>query len=316
MEAPVGAALDGERVDRAVALLTGLARAEVAALVDAGAVHLDGRAVSARSRRVRAGQTLAVDLPESSGTAALEADPSVTVPIVHEDPDLLVVDKPAGLVVHPGAGNPRGTLVQGLLAHFPDLADLADEDDADSDRPGIVHRLDKGTSGLLVVARTPSARATLVSDLAARRVDRRYAALVVGSVEADEGLVDAPLGRSSRDPTRMAVQAGGREARTRYRVERRFTRPEPLTLLECRLETGRTHQIRVHLAAIGHPVLGDPRYGGGRTGRGSDLARRLPPDRPWLHARSLAFAHPRTGEALSFTSPLPADLQAVLGALS
>lgn len=313
MEAPVSAALDGERVDRAIALLTGLPRAEVAGLVEAGAVRVDGRPVDARGRRVRAGQLLAVDLPEPAGGGGLEPDPAVAVPVVYEDPDLLVVDKPAGLVVHPGAGNRTGTLVQGLLARYPDLAGLADEEEGVADRPGIVHRLDKGTSGLLVVARTPAARAALVAALAAHRVERRYAALARGAVDADEGLVDAPLGRSSRDPTRITVQAGGREARTRYRVEARFTTPEVLTLLECRLETGRTHQIRVHLTAIGHPIVGDPRYGGRRAGAAAGL---LPPDRPWLHAGALAFAHPRTGEALAFRSPLPADLQAVLDTLA
>src|SRR5262249_5298447 len=151
--------------------------------------------------------------------------------------------------VHPGAGNPTGTLVHGLLARFPELADWA----GTSDRPGIVHRLDKGTSGLLIVARTPDAQAALAAELARRQVGREYVTLVRGPVDADAGLVDAPLGRSERDPTRFRVQAGGRPARTRYEVEARFAGPVPTTLLRCRLETGRTHQIRVHLASIGHP---------------------------------------------------------------
>ncbi len=325
MESLVGATLDGERVDRAVALLSGLSRAEVAELVAAGAVRLDGLPVTSRARRIRAGQLLGVELPAPTPEAGSDPDPTVTVPVVYEDADLLVVDKPAGLVVHPGAGHRRGTLVQGLLARYPDIAELAGDGAAEGaggegagggrgpgERPGIVHRLDKGTSGLLVVARSEAARASLVADLAAHRVERRYSVLVAGSVQADGGLVDAPLGRSGRDPTRIAVQSGGREARTRYRVERRLSTPEAVTLLECRLETGRTHQIRVHLATIGHPVVGDPRYGGRRA---AAVARLLPPDRPWLHARALAFAHPVTGEALSFVSPLPGDLQAVLDEL-
>lgn len=316
MEIPVGPTLDGERVDRAVSLLCGLPRAESSALVDAGAVRLDGRAVTTRGRRVRSGQTLSVDLPEASdGGRILEGDLSVAVTVVYEDGDLLVVDKPAGLVVHPGAGNPTGTLVQGLLARYPELAEMEGVGGGDgaSERPGIVHRLDKGTSGLLVVARSERARAALVADLAAHRVDRRYLALVLGAVGADEGTIDAPLGRSNRDPTRIAVQAGAREARTHYRVETRFAVPEPLSLLECRLETGRTHQIRVHLSAIGHPVAGDGRYGGRRR---STVGGMLPADRPWLHARALALTHPISGERLELTSPLPDDLRAVLECLS
>ena len=314
MEAPVGATLDGERVDRAVALLCGLPRAEVATLVCSGAVRLDGRAVLVRGRRVREGQLLTVDLPEVAPAGArVEGDPSVSVDVVYEDRDLIVVDKPAGLVVHPGAGNPTGTLVQGLLARYPELAELADGEGDDARRPGIVHRLDKGTSGLLIVARSRRARASLVADLAAHRVERTYLALVVGSVAADEGTVDAPLGRSLRDPTRISVQSGGREARTHYRVEARFAEPELSSLLECRLETGRTHQIRVHLAAIDHPVVGDGRYGGRRN---SSVGALLPPDRPWLHARALAFGHPVSGQRIELSSPVPADLEAVLRNLS
>ncbi|MDA8062936.1 MAG: RluA family pseudouridine synthase [Actinomycetota bacterium] len=310
----MGATLDGERVDRAVALLCGLPRAEVATLVGSGAVRLDGRAVLVRGRRVREGQLLTVDLPEVAAVrGCLEGDPSVSFDVVYEDRDLIVVDKPAGLVVHPGAGNPTGTLVQGLLARYPELAELTDGEGDDARRPGIVHRLDKGTSGLLIVARSRRARASLVADLAAHRVERTYLALVIGSVAADEGTVDAPLGRSLRDPTRISVTSGGREARTHYRVEARFAEPERSSLLECRLETGRTHQIRVHLAAIDHPVVGDGRYGGRRS---SAVGALLPPDRPWLHARALAFAHPVSGRRIELSSPVPADLDAVLRSLS
>jgi 23S rRNA pseudouridine1911/1915/1917 synthase len=307
----VPAALDGERVDRAVALLTGLSRADVAELVVRGAVSLRGSIVGARSRRVKAGDVLEVDVPPVSRAGGPVADSTVLVPVVHADDQVIVVDKPAGLVVHPGAGHPGGTLVHGLLSLFPDLADLG-RPGPDRDRPGIVHRLDKGTSGLLVVARTRTARDALIAQLAARAVDRRYAALVWGQVEAAEGLVDAPLGRAETDPTRIAVRAGGREARTRYLVERRYTRPHDVTLLECRLETGRTHQIRVHLAAIGHPIVGDPRYGG----RARRAGPALTPGRQWLHARRLSFDHPTTGERLTFASALPPDLVSVLVALS
>jgi 23S rRNA pseudouridine1911/1915/1917 synthase len=295
----VPAALAGERVDRAVALLGGLTRAVAAELVAAGRVRLDGAVVATRSLRVRGGEVLEVDLPVPAGTATVVPDPTVAVPVVFADADVIVVDKPAGLVVHPGAGHRSGTLVHGLLARFPELATVGDPR-----RPGIVHRLDRGTSGLLVVARSPRAHASLTAQLAARRVERRYVALVRGHMPAPAGVIDAPIGRSARVPTRMAVVAGGRIARTRYEVLRTFARPEPMSLLACRLETGRTHQIRVHLAAVGHPVVGDDRYGG--------RSRALGLDRPFLHAAELAFEHPATGEQVRFTSALPPDLQAVL----
>ena len=298
MRETVPAALAGERVDRVVAMLTGLTRAEVADLVTAGAVRVGGRPVSSRSRRVSEGEVVEAAVPDALPPPATEADPAVDVPVVFADAEVVVVDKPAGLVVHPGAGHATGTLVQGLLARFPDIAGAGDPA-----RPGIVHRLDAGTSGLLVVARTPAAHASLVGQLSARTVERTYVAVVLGRVEAAAGLVDAPVGRSGGDPTRMTVSARGREARTRYEVLARFAEPVPATELACRLETGRTHQIRVHLAAIGHPVAGDARYGGHRPA--------LALDRPYLHAHRLAFDHPGTGERLTFASPLPADLQAV-----
>jgi 23S rRNA pseudouridine1911/1915/1917 synthase len=294
--------LAGERADRVVAMLTGLSRGEVAAMVDAGAVRVDGRPLTARSRRLAAGEVLEVVVP-AGDEAALAADPGVGVPVVYADGDVIVVDKPAGLVVHPGAGNERGTMVHGLLALYPELAEVGEPD-----RPGIVHRLDKGTSGLLVVARSPDAYRALVAQLGGRSVERRYTALVWGAVDADAGLVDAPLARGERDPTRMTVTAGGKEARTRYEVVRRVTEPDAMTVLDCRLETGRTHQIRAHLAAIGHPVVGDDRYGGARPVV-------LGVGRPFLHARLLAFDHPRTGERMTFESPLPPDLAAVLATL-
>ena len=303
MREVVPAALAGERVDRAVALLTGLARSEVAALVEAGGVRIGGKAVAARSRKVAEGDVLEVDVPEAVDTSA-GAEAGVDVPVVYADDDVIVVDKPPGLVVHPGSGNPAGTLVNGLLARFPDMAGVG----PDPARPGVVHRIDKGTSGLLVVARSPRAYDSLVGQLKRRDVERRYLALAAGRIEAPGGLIDAPIGRAENDPTRMTVSARGRTARTRYEVRERFTQPIEATLVECRLETGRTHQIRVHLAAIGHPVIGDQRYHGNRSG--------LPCPRPFLHAFSLAFDHPGTGERVSFTSPLPPDLDEVRGRLA
>ncbi|MDQ1392654.1 MAG: rRNA synthase [Acidimicrobiaceae bacterium] len=308
----VPAALAGERVDRVVSLLTGMTRSQVAALVEEGVVSLDRVAVRTRSHRVCEGETLEVPDAPTAPPAGLEPEADVVFSVVHVDDAVLVVDKPAGLVVHPGAGNARGTLVAGLLACFPDLAGLAHG--GAEFRPGIVHRLDKGTSGLLVVARTEAARQSLVAQLASRAAERRYRALVWGLVDSNEGLIDAPIRRAEADPTRMAIRSGGKEARTRYRVEGRFSAPMPSTLVECRLETGRTHQIRVHLSAIGHPVVGDVRYR--RQGKWPAGLPRMAPERVWLHAAALGFDHPGSGERLTFTSPLPDDLTAVLSHLS
>jgi 23S rRNA pseudouridine1911/1915/1917 synthase len=227
--------------------------------------------------------------------------------IVHADDLVAVVDKPAGLVVHPGAGHDEGTLVGGLLARFPDLADLVADGVCPPDRPGVVHRLDKGTSGLLAVARTPEAYRSLVAQLATRSMERRYLALVEGEVADDRGEVEAPIGRSFRTPTKMAVTARGRPARTAYRVveRRRAGTPAPTTLVELALQSGRTHQIRVHMAAIGHPVVGDARYG--------EPDRRLGAGRFFLHAFRLSFDHPGSGARLTFSSELPEDLVEYLG---
>jgi 23S rRNA pseudouridine1911/1915/1917 synthase len=296
----IPAVLAGERLDRVVAMLTGLARAAVADLVASGAVTVGGVTVTTRSRKLAEGDVVEVAVPPPT-EQGLVPDPDVEVPVAWEDEHLVVVDKPAGLVVHPGAGHAGGTLVHGLVARYPQLR----SGPGDPERPGIVHRLDKGTSGLLAVALTPAAFAGLTAQLQARAVDRRYTALVWGTVEGAEGVVDAPIGRAGADPTRMAVSRRGREARTHYRVQERFTEPVPLTLLECRLETGRTHQIRVHLAAIGHPVVGDARYGGGRA--------ELRAPRPFLHAGRLAFDHPVTGARVDLRSPLPDDLKELHG---
>ena len=291
MQLTVPGSLGGERVDKAVALLSGLARSQVNHLVDAGAVRVDGRPVTSRSRRLVAGEVLVVDVPAPEDRAPV-ADPAVEVPVVFEDDQVLVVDKPAGLVVHPGAGNQNGTMVHGLLARHPELAGVG----GDEARPGVVHRLDAGTSGLLVVARTEQAHQLLVAQLAARTVERRYRAMVHGRVASPAGVVDGPIGRDPREPTRHAVVAGGKPARTHYEV---LDRRNETSLLVCRLETGRTHQIRVHLAAIGHPLVGDVLYGGH-----ADLGL----TRPYLHAFRLAFNHPTTGERVAFESPFPPDL--------
>ncbi|HEY8544206.1 MAG TPA: RluA family pseudouridine synthase [Acidimicrobiales bacterium] len=302
MRETVPAALEGERLDRLVAMLTGRSRAEAAALVDDGAVAVDGRPVTTRSHRVAEGAVVEIEVPAPVADEGLVPDPTVPVPVVYEDEHLLVVDKPAGLVVHPGAGAAAGTLVHGLLARHPAIATVGQPD-----RPGIVHRLDKGTSGLLLVALSDAAYQELVAMLAAHEVHRRYRALVWGRVEAPSGMVDAPVGRSSRDRTRMAVTVRGKPAATYYEVVRRFGHPVPVTEVTCALTTGRTHQIRVHMTSIGHPVVGDDRYGGARQS--------LPLDRPFLHAEHLALEHPVTGAPLAFDSPLPADLAAVLGSL-
>ncbi len=300
----VGSALDGLRLDRAVALVADVSRSVAARLVATGGVRLNGAVVTSGTRRVAEGESLAVHI-DLRADPQPAADPDVVFGTVFEDPDLLVVDKPAGLVVHPGAGHDSRTLVHGLLARYPDIAGVGDPY-----RPGIVHRLDRGTSGLLVVARTERTHRLLVEQMRAHQPERVYCALVQGHPEAPSGLIDAPIGRSSRNPQRMTLTDRGRPARTRYTVERRYDQPARVALLECQLETGRTHQIRVHLRAIGHPVVGDPTYGPGGADNGFGLSR------PFLHARSLSFSHPVSGRTVQAESPLPDDLAAVLDSLS
>jgi 23S rRNA pseudouridine1911/1915/1917 synthase len=299
VQEPIPAVLGNERLDRVVALLADLPRSASAELIERGGVTVDGAVVVHGKRRVREGQVVAVDVSYLPGPSRPLADPAVPVDVVWQDGHVVVVDKRAGIVVHPGAGNPDGTLVNGLLARYPELDGVGDPM-----RPGIVHRLDAGTTGLMVVARTQAAHDALVAALSRREVERRYWALTWGVPAVAQGVIDAPIGRDQREPTRMAVVAGGREARTRYEVVRRFSVPHPCALLECRLETGRTHQIRVHLSSIGHPVVGDAVYGGSRGG--------IAAARPMLHAHVLAFVHPATGETMRFESPVPDDMRAVL----
>lgn len=281
-------------------MVANVSRGVAAELIEAGRVLVDGVAVAAGRVTLREGATITVLLPEPHG-AEVAAEPGVLFGVVYADPLVAVVDKPAGLVVHPGAGHDQGTLVGGLLSRFPDLADLVTAGVCAPDRPGIVHRLDKGTSGLLAVARTADAYHHLVDQLANRTMERRYLALVAGTVGEERGEIEAPIGRSARTPTKMAVTAAGKPARTAYTV---VERREGTTLLELSLQSGRTHQIRVHMAAVGHPVVGDARYG--------VADKRLGAGRFFLHAFKLAFTHPGTGLRMAFDSPLPEDLRAYL----
>lgn len=298
----VPAALSGERLDRIVALIGDLSRAEAAATIAAGGVRVDGAPATSGKIRLNEGQIVEVD-PAAVPTPPLPvADTAVEFGVVYSDDTVIVVDKPAGLVVHPGAGNMDGTLVSGLLARFPDVLGVGE----DPIRPGIVHRLDAGSSGLLVVARTDQAAEHLIEQFADHSATRRYDSVVWGVPDAPHGIIDAPIGRDRGDPLRMAVVAGGRPARTDYRVIGTYSEPALVSRLECRLETGRTHQIRVHLASIGHPLVGDPTYSQRRPNLGLD--------RPFLHAAELAFVHPATNERVTFTSPLAPDLQSWLDA--
>ena len=291
--------LAGERLDRIVSLLADVSRSDASTMVANRGVTVDGEPATSGKVRLRVGQVVEIDPASRPVAAPPGPDASIPVHVVYSDDDVIVVDKEPGVVVHPAAGHQGGTLVNGLLARFPEIAEVGDPE-----RPGIVHRLDVGTSGLLVVARTQTAYDSLVEQLSEHDVERRYIALAWGRFDAPVGTVDAPIGRDPRDPLRMAVVATGKEARTHFRVEQSFTEPE-VSLVTCELETGRTHQIRVHLAAIGHPVVGDGTYGGRRPGWSVD--------RPFLHAAGLRFRHPVTGDDVSVESELPADLRALLG---
>jgi len=298
--------LAGVRVDRAVAMLANVSRAVASGLIAGGGVLVDGVVVTAGRSALPQGAVLTIAAAPEGG-AAVDAEEAVEFTVVHADAAVAIVDKPAGLVVHPGAGHARGTLVGGLLWRFPDLSALVTSGTCPADRPGIVHRLDKGTSGLLAVARTEAAYRSLVAQLADRSMQRRYVALVEGLVADDRGEIDAPIGRSARTPTKMAIAAGGRSARTAFTVLERRRAPHPTTLVELSLQSGRTHQIRVHMAAIGHPVVGDARYG--------TPSPVLGPGRFFLHASRLAFIHPVSGERAEFSARLPDDLTRYLGGL-
>lgn len=292
-----GESQHGLRLDQAlVELVPEFSRSYLQQLIEAGAVTLARGTPCKASMRVKAGEGGVIELRPTAQSQAFKPE-LMALDIVHEDEHLLVLNKPAGLVVHPAPGNWRGTLLNGLLAHDAKASHLP--------RAGIVHRLDKDTSGLLVVAKTLTAQTDLVRQMQARSVKRHYLALALGSVERD-GTVDAPLGRHAVQRTKMAiVRAGGKEARTHYAVLERFAKA---TLLECRLETGRTHQIRVHLASIKHPLAGDPAYGKAKSGD----ARLDAFPRQALHAWRLALVHPVTGAEMAWESPLPADFAQLL----
>jgi 23S rRNA pseudouridine1911/1915/1917 synthase len=311
----------GGRLDRFLAdRLPGQSRSLLQRCIADGRVTVGGQPLRQASRRLGAGEVVTLDLPVLVTVGPPEPDPAVAFTVLYSDEALIVVDKPAGLVVHPGAGPERGTLVNGLLARFADLGPAfflavdpaaAEDGEAGGDaealaaelaRPGIVHRLDRDTSGVMVVARGPQAAAALRAQFQARSVEKRYLALVRGKLSAAEGLIDAPIGRHPGMRQRMAVLSGGREAQTRYRVLLEWP---GISWIEAFPRTGRTHQIRVHLASIGHPVLSDPVYGlpDPRIGRQA------------LHASRISLDHPQSGERLSFEAPLPADLAAALEGL-
>jgi 23S rRNA pseudouridine1911/1915/1917 synthase len=299
----VGSEHAGQRLDRfLVQHLGDVSRTTIQQMIASGAIHVNGRA-SKPGYVLRAGETILISRATRHEPISAYETSSMPMPldIVYEDADLLVVNKPAGLVVHPAPGHADDTLVNALLAYLPALRGAGN---GEKTRPGIVHRLDKDTSGLLIVAKTPRAHAALVEQMKRHEVIKRYIALVEGNVSLDQGSIDAPIGRDPRHRQQMAITVvGSREARTHFRVLRRFARH---TLLELQLETGRTHQIRLHLKAIGHPVVGDSVYGSGNA------LKRVPLKRQFLHASQLHFHHPVTGQLLELEAPLPDDLQNVL----
>lgn len=307
LEAQVPVELAGKRFDQALAeMFPEFSRSRLTEWIKAGSALLDGQLVKPRDP-VRGGEPVTLSVKTEIETTS-EAE-NIPLEVVYEDEDVMVVNKPAGLVVHPGAGNPRGTMVNALLFLDPRMAELP--------RAGIVHRLDKDTSGLMVVARSLRSHSALVDQLSKREVHRQYVAVVVGPMIAG-GTVNAPIGRHSSDRIRQAVvkEGQGREAITHYRVRERF---RAHTFVECRLETGRTHQIRVHMAHAKHPIVGDPLYAGSyRQPKGAtpELAETLRAfRRQALHAEKLEFVHPVTGETISSQVPMPADMALLISTL-
>lgn len=307
IETTIGEAQQGLRLDKALAdLLPDLSRERLKALIVEGQVTSGGRSLNP-SMKVAVGQSFAIAMPAPVESEAVAQD--IPLNIVYEDADLIVIDKPAGMVVHPAVGNLDGTLVNALLHHCKDslsgIGGVA--------RPGIVHRIDKDTSGLLVVAKSDKAHEGLAQQFSAHSIDRLYAAIVYGIPNPAAGTVDTWIGRSDSDRKKMAVHREGRgkHAVTHYRV---IDRLRGAALVECRLQTGRTHQVRVHLTHLGHPLIGDPVYGRERKGFKSILET-LSFKRQALHAKRLGFIHPVTGEKLSFDSALPTDMQELLSEL-
>jgi 23S rRNA pseudouridine1911/1915/1917 synthase len=297
---------DGQRLDRVlVALIAGHSRSHLQKLIDDGAVKVDGRAAKA-NLRVKAGASVEVDLPEPRDP--IPQPEAIDIPIVYQDADIVVVDKPAGMVVHPAAGHDSGTLVNALLHHVDDLSGIGGER-----RPGIVHRLDRGTSGLMVVAKHDAAHQELARQFHDREVSKEYVALVWGVVQAGRR-IEEPIGRDPNDRKKMSNRARrSREAVTR--IVRVYHVNPALTLAQIAIHTGRTHQIRVHLSAIGHPIVGDALYGGVRRRLQNDIKAVGRLDRPFLHAAKLAFTHPVDGRRLEFESELPPDLKSVMDEL-
>ena len=299
VQVPEGAA--GSRADRFLADLSGLSRARVQRLIGEGRATQDMRALRSNDH-LRAGATVELDVPPAETSELAPEDRPVSV--IYEDDDLLIVDKPAGVVTHPSPGHSSGTLAHALLGRSPEIGDARL---AGVERPGIVHRLDRDTSGLVLVAKSERVQGALMAQLRARRVKKEYLALVGGEVAATAGRVEAPIGRDPRHRTRMAVVPDGRPSVTGYRIRERF---EGWTLLELDLVTGRTHQIRVHMASIGHPVAGDPVYATGRVRAGPPGLGRM-----FLHASRLELASPSAERLIRGVSPLPAELESVLAAL-
>ncbi|AOY01724.1 23S rRNA pseudouridine(1911/1915/1917) synthase RluD [Jeongeupia sp. USM3] len=293
----------GSRLDAALAqLLPDYSRSRLASWIKDGLVTVDGQPASPK-HKLWGGEAIAVDIQASPDEVAFQPE-DIALDVIHEDDTIIVINKPAGLVVHPGSGNWSGTLLNGLLHHYPELKGVP--------RAGIVHRLDKDTSGLMVVARTLQAQTSLVQQLQARTVSRHYFAIAQGLVKRD-GRVDAPIGRHPRERTRMAVVGTGKPAVTHYRVLERFSAH---TLVECKLETGRTHQIRVHMAHIGHPLAADPVYGGRPRLFAPEIMLALEDfGRQALHAKKLSLVHPASGKTMTWKSPLPADFEGLLAAL-
>ena len=304
--ARVQAAEHGQRLDKALGAIAGeFSRSYLQQLIDGGAVQVNGQTVTKNAQKLKAFDLLTIDLQPTAQSQAFRPE-AMDLALVYQDEDVFVVNKPAGLVVHPAPGHWSGTLLNGLLHLDPGLAAVP--------RAGIVHRLDKDTSGLMVVARNRLAMDALVQAIAARTMHRRYLAWGHKPWElARQRTVEAPIGRDPRNRLRMSVVESGKEARTRYQVLERFARA---TLVECALDTGRTHQIRVHMQALGNPLVGDPVYRAGRpqvNPAATDVISRFP--RQALHAVRLAFIHPETHKRLQFESPLPADFRELLTAL-
>ena len=304
----VPAESEDTRLDRFLATALSLSRSQLQRLIKEGSVLVAGRAAKA-NQPVKPGQEISIDVPEPIEAAPAPED--LPLPIVYQDKDLIVVDKPAGMVVHPAAGHESGTMVNALLHHVDDLSGIGGEK-----RPGIVHRLDKGTSGLMVVAKHDRAHEELARQFAQREVEKEYLALCWGEVMAGRR-IDAPIGRDPSNRKKMASESA-RLRRTRAAVTR-VVRAEHfgrvLTLAQVAIHTGRTHQIRVHLSAIGHPIVGDALYGGVHRRVPGDIRAVAHLDRPFLHAARLVFAHPEDGRRMEFLSAMPADLQKVLDEL-